>query len=389
MRLILHSESSHAADGMREKRCTLERLDRTGTSSRDRLYFRFPEQIEATADHDMENFTLAAVMLAMREGRTLEIRGEVTDTLLANLTEYMHAWHCWLPRDYFSVEIEAERIRNEYLPGERNEAAICAYSGGMDASAMVWTHVRKKRGWQSRKLALAVIVHGMDIPLEDKEMFDRYHQWANQTLSSIGLPLIPLATNLRRVIDVQWLHLFGAALAASLMNFKPYGSYGLIASNEPYNALMFPLGSSPLTDHLFSSRDLNIIHDGSAFSRVDKARQISDWPAGLETLRVCWEGQEKWKNCGVCEKCMRTKFNFLAAGHDPPSSLGSKPCLWDLIGLRIRSRVLINEWHQIRRVARENGIQSPLFSAMGCVLFRERIRTIFRDLERRIRRRRK
>ncbi len=31
-------------------------------------------------------------------------------------------------------------------------------------------------------------------------------------------------------------------------------------------------------------------------------------------MRVCWQGEQKDRNCGRCEKCIRTVLNFRAVG---------------------------------------------------------------------------
>ncbi len=97
-------------------------------------------------------------------------------------------------------------------------------------------------------------------------------------------------------------------------------SEGLIPSSLPYHALVLPWGSNPLTDPLLSIRTFAIVHDGAAFTRAEKVKQIAHWRQALQNLRVCWEGDRKDGNCGHCEKCIQTILNFRAVG------LGLPPC---------------------------------------------------------------
>ena len=72
---------------------------------------------------------------------------------------------------------------------------------------------------------------------------------------------------------------------------------------------------NPVTDRYLSSDTFRFIVDGYEHSRTERANIVKDWKVGLENLRVCWQNKEDLsQNCGHCEKCIRTKLNFLASG---------------------------------------------------------------------------
>jgi hypothetical protein len=56
------------------------------------LWFRSSTDIAFPEDADCDAYVLAALMDAMREGRTLLVKGSVSDTLLSNLSEFQAAW---------------------------------------------------------------------------------------------------------------------------------------------------------------------------------------------------------------------------------------------------------------------------------------------------------
>lgn len=93
-----------------------------------------------------------------------------------------------------------------------------------------------------------------------------------------------------------------------------------------------PMGSHPAVDHLLSSQRLQIIHDGSRFTRLEKVRELATWPTGLAALRVCPETSGEEANCGRCEKCLRTRLELLAAGVEETAAFGPSLTpieLWD------------------------------------------------------------
>lgn len=109
----------------------------------------------------------------------------------------------------------------------------------------------------------------------------------------------------------------GGALAsvALLLGFPR----AFVPSSYSYNQL-FPLGSHPLTDPLWSVEGTEIVHDGSEARRVDKIRRIAENGPALANLRVCFNDMNV--NCGHCIKCLRTmiplKLSGTGTGPFPP-----------------------------------------------------------------------
>jgi hypothetical protein len=86
-----------------------------------------------------------------------------------------------------------------------------------------------------------------------------------------------------------------------------------IAASTTYDDL-FPWGSHPLLDPLWSSEALEVIHDGCAVSRVDKVRGLAGCDVALDSLQVCSAQDRVTYNCCRCEKCLRTMVALEIAG---------------------------------------------------------------------------
>jgi hypothetical protein len=112
---------------------------------------------------------------------------------------------------------------------------------------------------------------------------------------------------------VHWEIFHGAALASVAHLLSPLFRKVYIPSSYSFQHLS-PWGSHPLVDPLWSSEDLELIHDGCEASRVDKAIAIASNETALHFLRVCWRNYENAYNCGCCEKCVRTMVNLRLAG---------------------------------------------------------------------------
>jgi hypothetical protein len=104
----------------------------------------------------------------------------------------------------------------------------------------------------------------------------------------------------------------GACLAAValLLGFPR----AFIPSSHSYRHL-HPLGSHPLTDPLWSSDSVTIVHDGAEVERNEKLRSVCRCESALANLRVCLDDMNV--NCGKCGKCLRTMIDLRLLGACP------------------------------------------------------------------------
>jgi hypothetical protein len=185
-------------------------------------------------------------------------------------------------------------------------------------------------------------------------------------------------TNWRQVVSEDWEQDFGAGLAACLSLFASVASIGLMGSDEDYAHFVLPWGSNPITNHLLSSGSFRLVTEGGGLTRTQKVAAISKVPAVAERLRVCWQGPQTGHNCGVCEKCMRTKLNFLAVGGEIPLSLGGAPGFRDILGIRARNKVQVSYLVDIAEHARRTGVSKGTRVALRLTLFKNQAMNVAR-----------
>lgn len=280
------------------------------------LWYRIPIQYGDYLTERCDSFLIATIFLAMKRAANVTVHGEVSPLLLRNLTEFQAAWSSWCPQQYRPVEIRAD-VEKE-APNLQENRAIAAFSGGVDSSFTIWRHRTKRCGRLTENLQAGLMIHGLDIPLNRQEVFEQAAVRGSKMLSSLGVELIPLATNFRQ-LPLKWEDAFGTGIVSCLMLLQGGYSKGIIASSFPYHALSFPYGSNPVTDWLLSSSAFQMVHDGAEFNRIEKIRELVSWQEALQYLRVCWQGPDLDRNCGRCEKCARTILIFrLVGGGLPP-----------------------------------------------------------------------
>lgn len=178
---------------------------------------------------------------------------------------------------------------------------------------------------------------------------------------------IRCAVILRAMAGGRDIRLCGPATNAALLNLDEFQlayllsaefSNVLVGSCRPYDKLGLPCGSNPVTDRLLSGGSLHVIRDGAAFSRVAKVAFLSAFPAALLSLKVCWQGEDQGRNCGACEKCVRTLLNFLVAGISNPPGFDAPLDLRRIPHIRISNEPLLGEYLSIIEYAESRNIDA-------------------------------
>ena len=287
----------------------------------------------------------------MEIGRPVHIKGAISLQALRNAMELQDVWTLWCPDRYKRVTIEAERVVD--LPTQ-NGPVINAFSGGADSIFSLLRHRLRWVGPASREVGGALLVHGFDVPLEDRRGFEKLVARCKPLLEELKVPLYVARTNLRSA-GQMWEHSFAAQLACCLHQTSSRYSAGIIGSSEPYDNQIFPWGSTPMTDHLLSGA-FTIVHDGAGYSRTAKFECIKDHDLALRTLKVCWSGPRPEENCGKCEKCIRTRLNLLAVGVSNPPCFEGPLELNAVRDLPIPNTAIAAELRSILRYVRERGI---------------------------------
>jgi hypothetical protein len=318
-----------------------------GYSSSPRTEILFYELARSFAPPPPDNFDgvlCAIIMHAMAEGRDIRLYGPATADMLLNLRELQLAWSRWRPEMYRPVEIVVDSVVNG--SASRTRRAIAAFSGGVD-SAFTLLRNQPQRAGPGHQVDTVLLVHGFDVSLSNPDDLQELVERTEPIRALTGAQLRIVRTNCKDLRLQDWLDSFGAQLAACMHLFAAEFSHALIASSESYDSLVFPLGSSPVTDHLLSGGQLAIVHDGAGFTRTDKIALLSGFPEAVKTLKVCWEGARQGRNCGVCEKCVRTQLNFLAVGVADPSCFDGPLDLRRIPGIRIRNEAVLADFRSI------------------------------------------
>lgn len=269
-----------------------------------RVYFRRTD--DAILSGNVESFLAAGILPAMRAGSdALIAEGYVSRTFLDGLSTIQGIYHRWDP-SLHRVEVSGA------IPGPQSgstgDRVGSFFSGGVDS---FYTFLRHQD-----EITDLIFVHGFDIRLDNGSVRDKASAKVREVASVFGKNVIEIETNIRELLDpyVDWGVLgHGAALAAIGHLLAPSLRRIFIPASHTY-ADLFPWGSHPVLDPLWSSESLEFVHDGCEGTRVEKVALLARYDVALQSLRVCWKNPQGSYNCGRCEKCLRTMINLRVNG---------------------------------------------------------------------------
>lgn len=318
----------------------------------------------ARGDHAL----VVALLHAMRHRLDIRVEGEVSPRLLDGLETLQTIWGRWAPERYAPVSITAAREAAPPVPPP-GAGGLFAFSGGVDAAYTFFKHLHGAAGRATCPPAAALLVHGMDIPLDRPEAFLGALARVRRMLDGTGVPAITIRTNCRQ-LSMDWEQSYGLQLTACFLAFQGSFVAGLKGSSEPYEHLVMPWGSTPLTDPLGSTESMRIVHDGCEASRSEKVDWLVTHSRACEDLRVCWEGPALDRNCGRCEKCVRTMLNFWCLGHAVPAAFPEPLTPERVATLTPRNAVQRAELESILRLAEIHRPADPILTSLRGALRR-------------------
>ncbi len=278
----------------------------------DTLWYEFPRNEIAHLSGSADGFVTALLLLAMARREDIRVRGALNRRLVQNLYEYQRIFSAWFPKRFHPVAIDCEGWSEP--PGSETPRAVAtAFSGGVDSTYTLFSHLPANEWDPDRQIDYALFVHGFDIPLDDRVTFDEASRIYDTHLRELGVELLTARTNVRQFVDaLPWIITHGSALGSvPLILDRLLGMFYIPASLQYPN--LHPWGSHPVSDPFLSTDSMIIVHD-ACMSRIDKVAQVAAQVPARSWLRVCWERPNADKNCCRCYNCLLTMSSLEIAG---------------------------------------------------------------------------
>ena len=288
------------------------------------IWYELPQHLQSDITTSGNPWLIFMLVHAIQKGEDINLDKPVDPALMENLKGLVMQWCAWYPQ-FKKVNITAPLAKYEKNPERGKTAAF--YSGGIDSWFTVLRHCPEREAAAIGNVDDLLFVHGFDIPETDLDELGKMQAMLAPAANELGREFIVMRTNLRKHGSL-WTKAWGplthaAALAATAMLVERRYDTVLIGSAIPYGQL-FPWGSHPLTDVLFSTSGLRIMHDGAMYTRVEKTELVGRHEVALRNLHVCY-AESSADNCGTCPKCLRTMLTLELFGTLPNNGLFREP----------------------------------------------------------------
>ena len=328
------------------------------------LWFRFQPETGPFVDAFGDPFLPPLLLYCMKAGVPLVIEADVSALLLAAVRPIQDLYCAWAAETGDRLTRIDVTCATTVRP-RQGSASAAFFSCGVDSFYTLLRNVRRYPADDSRFIRHLMLVHGFDIPLKDRRLFEQVERHGRIAAQHFGKNLIAIETNIRAATQiVDWGHYgHGAALA----------SVGL-ALSRMFHTVFVPStlalvnlrawGSHPALDPLWSNDQVEFVHDAAEVKRIDKVRLVAVYPDALRCLRVCWINPDGAYNCGRCEKCLRTMADLEISG-----ALSQAPMFPDTIELRAVEGLVIpasarSHWVATVEAAKHSVSYSPLVAAI-------------------------
>lgn len=265
----------------------------------------FFESSDADVVPAAEAFVGPFVLAALERGARLRCETPVSATWRRNVGALVERFRRWW--GYRGADpLEGLEARPDAGP-PRPEGGQC-FSGGVD-SFFTLLHSPHRRD-------VLVALHGFDVALDDERRMAAFERSLRAVAAAGGRRAVVLRTSVRRhplLRRLSWDRAHGAVLAAAGHSLSStIGSLVIPASWS--TAWPHGWGSHWDGDPLWSGDRLRVVHDDATLERWDKVPFLASSALFFDHLRVCWENRVPEGNCGVCEKCVRTRVVFARFG---------------------------------------------------------------------------
>jgi hypothetical protein len=334
------------------------RIRRDGDGEEFRLFYRFPDEYAPVGELDASPFLPPALVWCLRHSEALTIDGPVSPRLLGELDEIIGVYRSLFPASIHGpVGVSAEA--HQPSPGRALTASL--FTRGVDSWFAVLTALEDPR--LRPPITHVVYAPGFNAPGWSAEMREAKAQATARAAAAVGLELIRFESNINRHFGRG---IFGIALSLGFTT-------ALIPSGNMRGEIERQ-GTHPALDPRYSTERTGILHYGDA-SRLQKVERVAQSQPALDTLRVCrYDHLETDRNCGKCEKCLRTMLELHAVGalercraFEEPLEVSKVAAVRDLKTMR-------HSWIEVLHALGDDEFDRQLGTAIRLVIFRNDLR---------------
>lgn len=293
---------------------------------------------EYLCDDRADAFMLVALMNAMKSHQDIRIMSPVSRRLLFNINNTLQPLFSKMIPNSCCINIMAE---GGYCSELNGTAVGCGCSLGVDSLSALYKHMGNDVVEGYRVTHLALFNSGQIGYLDAEKDEQAFRQAVRDIIpfsEETHLPIVAIDTNMNELFvsygfNTAVSRFLISTISCPLALQKLFGKYVFASS---YSVEDFEVSKKDQSHAeaviipLLSTESTEIILSNAVMTRVEKTEFIKNNPLTSRYLDVCWAvqlassvtHQDKYlkektkKNCGWCDKCLRTLFTLELLGVD-------------------------------------------------------------------------
>ncbi len=303
------------------------------------LWYSVDEQYGSYfCDDRADSFLIVSLMYAMKSHQDIVVYAPVSRRLLYHINYDIQPLFTKLIPGSRCIRIS---VPDEVCPILNGKAVGCGCSLGVDSMSAFYKHMGDGVMEEYRVTHLALFNSGQ-LGYLNKESDESSFRKAVEGITSFSketnLPIVAANSNLNDFYVEAGFKTAASRFVVSTLSCplalqKLFGKY-IFASSTPIQSFELNIKDQSFAEaayvSLLSTEGTEFVLADSAMTRVEKTEFIRHNPLTPKYLDVCWAVQvassithdRRWlkdktkKNCGWCDKCLRTLFTLELLGED-------------------------------------------------------------------------
>lgn len=350
------------------------------------LWYSVDEQYGSYfCDDRADSFLIVSLMYAMKSHQDIVVNAPVSRRLLYHIKYDIQPLFTKLIPGSRGIQISVPEEECSILSGK---AVGCGCSLGVDSMSALYKHMGEGVMEEYRVTHLALFNSGQ-LGYLNKESDESSFREAVEGITSFSketnLPIVAVNSNLNDFyveagFKTATSRFVVSTLSCPLALQKLFGKY-IFASSTPIQSFELNIKDQSFAEaayvSLLSTEGTEFILADSAVTRVEKTEYIRHNPLTPKYLDVCWAVQvassithdNRWlrdktkKNCGWCDKCLRTLFTLELLGED----LSKYSDIFDLQKYHVHKNGFIRT---VLLEKKKNHLYSEIFDLMSAKSFK-------------------
>lgn len=266
-------------------------------------------------NHDFVAWTL--LPLAMLNGSDLRVEGRISERTRFAAEKVSNLWEKWYPHVFNRISVTADEVFSERGGDGRR---LMFFSGGVDS-----TYCALRSSEEREDTPDCMILHGLDYKYENLAGFDGLLVKNKPLRDRFFDKTLTARTN---VGDAYFRHYYRNMVARSLSYYAMMAAASLYPAYTEVNIAADLRLDQQMWSDLVGNNTANLLNMKSAnadlvptyddVSRSEKTIYLIERGIDMRQISICPDKSVQPMNCGVCEKCMRTKIvSYLVLGEAP------------------------------------------------------------------------